>query len=102
MLLTIDAGNTNTVFAVFDEDRIAGQWRIATDRDRTSDEYALAITQFLAMGGIEPDSIKVVVVANVVPQAMFQIRSMCRKYFNCEPIVVGEENVKLGDRKSVV
>lgn len=107
MLLTIDAGNTNTVFAVFDKDKIAGQWRIATDRDRTSDEYALAITQFLDMGGIKPKSIKAVIIANVVPQAMFQLRTMCKEYFNVAPIVVGDDGIKIGigialERKSEI
>jgi len=96
MLLTIDAGNTNTVFAVFNKDEVAGQWRIATDRDRTSDEYALAISQFLEMGNISSKSIDAVIIANVVPQAMFQLRTMCKKFFNITPIVVGDEGVNLG------
>lgn len=107
MLLTIDAGNTNTVFAVFDKEELAGKWRIVTDRNRTSDEYALAITQFLEMGGINYKKIDAVIIANVVPQAMFQLRAMCMEYFKCEPLVVGDENVKLGieiaiERKSEI
>src|SRR5438045_3500871 len=107
MLLTIDAGNTNTVFAVFDKKKLEGKWRIVTDRNRTSDEYALAITQFLEMGGIKKAKIDAVIIANVVPQAMFQLRTMCREYFKCEPIVVGDEGVKIGigiaiERKSEI
>ncbi len=96
MLLTIDAGNTNTVFAVFDENILAGKWRIVTDRNRTSDEYALAITQFLEMGGIKREKINAVIIANVVPQAMFQLRTMCKEYFKCEPLVIGEAGVNVG------
>ena len=96
MLLTIDAGNTNTVFAVFDKKKLVGKWRIVTDRNRTSDEYALAITQFLEMGKIKQKKIDAVIIANVVPQAMFPLRTMCKEYFNCKPVVVGEEGVKIG------
>lgn len=96
MLLTIDAGNTNTVFAVFDKKKLIGKWRIVTDRNRTSDEYALAITQFLEMGGIKQNKITAVIIANVVPQAMFPLRTMCKEYFNCKPVVVGEDGVKPG------
>jgi type III pantothenate kinase len=107
MLLTIDAGNTNTVFAVFDKDKLAGKWRIVTNRDRTSDEYALAINQFLDMGGIKQKAIKAVIIANVVPQAMFQLRTTCREYFKCEPCVVGDPGVNIGvgivlERKSEI
>ncbi len=96
MLLTIDAGNTNTVFAVFDKDKIVEKWRIVTNRDRTADEYALTINQFLDMGGIKQKEIKAVIIANVVPQAMFQLRTMCREYFNCEPCVVGDAGFNIG------
>lgn len=96
MLLTIDAGNTNTVFAVFDKKKLMGKWRIVTDRNRTSDEYAIAITQFLEMGGIKQKKINAVIIANVVPQAMFPLRTMCKEYFACNPVVVGEDGVKFG------
>lgn len=107
MLLAIDAGNTNIVFAVFDEKQLVGKWRIVTDRNRTSDEYALAIIQFLELGGIPKQAINAVIIANVVPQAMLPLRTMCLEYFNCKPVVVGEEGVKLGvkivfERKSEV
>jgi len=107
MLLTIDAGNTNTVFAVFDNKKLVGKWRIVTDRNRTSDEYALAITQFLELGGIKQKKINAVIIANVVPQAMFPLRTMCEEYFDCKPMVLGEENVNPGigillERKSEI
>lgn len=96
MLLTIDAGNTNTVFAVFDKNTLVGKWRITTERSRTADEYALAITQFLEMGGIKQKKINAVIIANVVPQAMFPLRTMCIEYFNCKPIIVGEDGANIG------
>lgn len=96
MLLTIDAGNTNTVFAVFDHNTIMGKWRITTEHTRTADEYALAINQFLEMGSIAKQKINAVIIANVVPQAMFPLHTMCVEYFKCKPIIVGEVGVKTG------
>lgn len=96
MLLTIDAGNTNTVFAVFEGKKLTGKWRIVTDRNRTADEYALAITQFLEMGGISRQKISAVIIASVVPQSVFPLRTMCKEYFSCKPVVVGDEGVNVG------
>ena len=39
MLLAFDIGNTNIVAAVHDGEQWRGQWRIATQRERTADEY---------------------------------------------------------------
>ncbi len=96
MLLTIDAGNTNTVFAVFDKKKLLGKWRIVTNRDYTADEYAMKITQFLEMGNIKQKKISAVIIANVVPQAMYPLVRMCKEYLNCEALIVGEEGVDTG------
>jgi len=52
MLLAIDAGNTNIVFALLDGETIKARWRIATDARRTADEYAVWLSQLLALEGI--------------------------------------------------
>ena len=96
MLLAIDAGNTNTVFAVFDGERIVGQWRMATDTRRTSDEYGVWLSQLLTRFAITRESIKGAVLSTVVPQATFALRMLCRHYFDVEALVVGDETVKLG------
>ena len=67
MLLVIDAGNTNTVFAVFEGNELKGQWRLATDRQRTSDEYAIAIKQLMQMSLLEIQSIEGAIISSVVP-----------------------------------
>src|SRR3546814_15698574 len=54
MLLAIDAGNTNVVFAVFDGERRLGSWRISTDHNRTSDEYAVWLTHLMALVQLRP------------------------------------------------
>jgi len=89
MLLVIDVGNTNVVFAVFDGKELAGQWRISTDAKRTSDEYGVWLTQVLEHHGITPASIKQAVCASVVPQALFDLRQLSKRYFNCELMVIG-------------
>ncbi len=58
MLLVIDVGNTNVVFAVFEGEKILGQWRISTDARRTADEYGVWLTQVLTHSKIAPTQIK--------------------------------------------
>jgi len=96
MLLVIDAGNTNTVFAVFEGDEILGRWRFATDARRTSDEYAVWILNLFSMQGIRADMITAAIISTVVPRVLFDLKTMCRNYFKTEPMVVGESNIELG------
>lgn len=96
MLLAIDAGNTNTVFAVFDRDDIACQWRISADNKRTGDEYSLFLNQFLDSNGLSVGDINAVIISSVVPRNIFSLKTLSRKYFNCEPLIIGEEDVALG------
>ena len=96
MLLAIDCGNTNTVFAVFEGDSCRAQWRASTNAERTADEYAIWLTQLMGLKGLAAADIDAAIVATVVPQALFNFRSLCREYFGAEVLVVGEENVELG------
>ena len=97
MLLAIDAGNTNILFAVQDPDgKILGSWRGSTDAKRTADEYAVWLTQLMALEGLTPDRIDGAIIANVVPPVMFALKSLCRRYFRVEPMVVGEPGVDIG------
>ena len=96
MLLVIDVGNTNVVFAVFDGDKLAGQWRISTDARRTADEYGVWLTQVLEHSGIAAKKIQNAVCASVVPQALFDLRQLAKLYFNCELMVIGAPNIKTG------
>ena len=97
MLLAIDSGNTNIVFAVFDDNgEFRGQWRSSTDADRTADEFGVWLTQLLHLDGLERSRITAAVVATVVPATLFALKTLCRKYFKCEPLVVGDDGVDLG------
>ena len=95
MLLVIDVGNTNVVFAVFDGDTLAGQWRISTDARRTADEYGVWLTQVLEHSKIAPENINSAVVASVVPQTIFDLRQLTKRYFNTELMVIGDPRLKL-------
>ncbi|NBO19353.1 MAG: type III pantothenate kinase, partial [Proteobacteria bacterium] len=95
MLLVIDAGNTNVVFAVFDGERLAGQWRIATDARRTADEYGVWLTQVLQLAGISPGHIDGAVLASVVPQAIFDLRQLTRRYFHTELLLIGDQRLAI-------
>ena len=95
MLIVIDAGNTNVVFAVFDGDKLTGQWRISTDARRTADEYGVWLTQVLEHAGIAPDKINGAVLASVVPQAIFDLRQLAKRYFHTELLVIGDPRLKL-------
>jgi type III pantothenate kinase len=87
MLLVIDAGNTNIVFAVRDGARWAGIWRIATDSQRTSDEYAVWLLALLSYAGVKPTDIGAAVLGTVVPAALYHLRRLCRDWFSVEPLV---------------
>ncbi|MGB1547632.1 MAG: type III pantothenate kinase [Alphaproteobacteria bacterium] len=96
MLLAIDSGNTNIVFAIFDGDKIVGKWRSSTDSMRTSDEYAVWLTQLMATQNLKSRDVDAAIIASVVPEALFHLKSLCRDYFQAEPMVVGEEGVDAG------
>ena len=90
LLLAIDVGNTNTVFALYQDRQALGQWRLSTIRERTADEYAAALIQLIAYTGLDPKSVRHAVISSVVPEALWPLRSMCREVFGCNARVVGE------------
>lgn len=90
MLLAIDAGNTNLVFALVDGDAIKARWRIATDPRRTADEYAVWLHQLLQLEGYERSAVTAVIIGTVVPRALHNLQVLARKYFRVEPLVAGQ------------
>ena len=95
MLLAIEQGNTNTVFAVHDGRDWVAQWRTATESTRTADEYAVWLSQFLQMQGLALKVLDACIISTVVPQSLFNLRNLARRYLKTEPLVIGE-NAKLG------
>jgi type III pantothenate kinase len=87
MLLVVDAGNTNVVFAVRDRAGWRGTWRIRTDAQRTSDEYAVWLLTLIGHAGIRCEDISAAVIGTVVPAALYHLRRLCREWFSVEPLV---------------
>ena len=73
MLLAIDAGNTNLVFAVVDGGEIKARWRIATDPRRTADQYSVWLHQLLELEGFNRDDVDGVIIGTVVPRALHNL-----------------------------
>ncbi|MFA7587926.1 MAG: type III pantothenate kinase [Novosphingobium sp.] len=90
MLLAIDVGNTNVVFALFEGRKIKARWRIATDPRRTGDEYAVWLMQLLSIRGVERDRIDRIIISTVVPRALHNLEILSRNYFGVEPLVAGQ------------
>jgi type III pantothenate kinase len=96
MLLAVDMGNTNVVFALFEEGEIRARWRIATDPRRTGDEYAVWLSQLMAIEGIERSAITAMIVSNVVPRARHNLEVLAEKYFRVAPLFAGEGEATWG------
>ncbi len=90
MLLAIDAGNTNVVFALVKSDDIRGRWRIATDPRRTADEYVVWLRQLLELEGYTTDDIDAVIIGTVVPRATHNLEVLASKYFGVKPLIAGQ------------
>ena len=96
MLLAIDAGNTQTVIGLFNDAELADHWRIASLAERTSDELALAIHQFLGFHGFSFDAqVSGVAIASGVPPVTAALREMTKRYFGFEALVI-EPGVRTG------
>ncbi len=93
MLLAIEQGNTNTLFAVHDGREWTAQWRSATDASRTADEYGVWLSQLLTMQALAFADIDAVIISSVVPQSLFNLRNLARRYLKVEPLVIGENAV---------
>ena len=87
MLMVVDAGNTNVVVAVHDGTEWRGIWRIATEPQRTSDEYAVWLLTLFNLLGLKPADVERAVIGTVVPAALYHLRRLCREWFNVEPLI---------------
>ena len=90
MILAVDVGNTQILIALYEGDDIRDHWRLATNAERTSDEYAVLIRQFIGAVDVEG-----VAISSVVPRATAALRNMSTKYFKLDPVVV-EPGTKTG------
>ncbi len=99
MLLAIDVGNTNIVFALknkeADKDQPLYKWRISSKPSKTADEYMVWLTQLMALENITPDVVSGAIIASVVPECLFPLQRLCRKYFSTEALIV-DDSLELG------
>ena len=107
MLLAVDVGNTNVVFALFATEDTTGEsqsgalairarWRIATDPRRTADEYAVWLLQLMQIESFAADQVQAVIVSSVVPRARHNLDVLARKYFSVAPAFAGENEAGWG------
>lgn len=96
MLLAVDVGNTNTLFAVHDGEGWRAQWRMATDASRTADEYVVWLAQLMRLCEIGVSDIDACVISTVVPQSAFHLRNLSRRYMEVEPVVIGLDGADPG------
>jgi len=103
MLLVLDVGNTNTVLGVFSRatgdpahyDKLVANWRVATSRRGTVDEYGVLFRNLFSMAGLEAKEINGIVISSVVPPLDPTLRQVCERYFSLRPLFI-EPGVKTG------
>jgi type III pantothenate kinase len=93
MLLAIDIGNTNIVFALCEGEKTAYQWRIATNAHRTQDEYAVWLFSLMHDCKVARKDISAVAISSVVPEVNFAIRQFSRSYLKIEPMLISAGDV---------
>jgi type III pantothenate kinase len=88
MLLAIDAGNTNITLGLFRDEELISEWRLLTDRERSSDEYGADLGELFESAGIDRRNIDGVAIASVVPQLDQALTQMCEDYLELTPLFV--------------
>jgi type III pantothenate kinase len=96
MLLAIDCGNTNIVFAIYDGDEQWASWRISSDSRRSADEYIVWLTQLMTLKNINIDDITGVIIASVVPDIQPKLVALAHRGFDLVPLLVDDPDVDLG------
>lgn len=90
MILAVDVGNTNLVFALVEGGEIKARWRIATDPRRTADQYSVWLHQLLELEGYSRDDVEGVIIGTVVPRALHNLQVLSEKYFRKTALVAGQ------------
>ncbi|MBU5676279.1 type III pantothenate kinase [Alkaliphilus sp. MSJ-5] len=106
MIVVFDVGNTNIVLGVYRGKELIDYWRIATDKEKTSDEYSMVIHQFFQYNGLDINDVEDIIISSVVPNIMYSLEHASRKLFNKEPLIVGPGiktgmNIKYDNPKQV-
>lgn len=89
MLLVIDVGNSNIVLGAYDGSRLMRDWRIATDKAKTHDEYGILFHNLFRMSDLDPSAIDGIIISSVVPPLTGVLELLAQRYFGHKPLVVG-------------
>lgn len=89
MLLAFDVGNTNIVIGLFKGETLLADWRISSDRLKTTDEYGLLLEQLFRCSNLVRDEVSAVIISSVVPNLTGTLKAMSERYFHLQPMVVG-------------
>ncbi|TCS80142.1 type III pantothenate kinase [Tepidibacillus fermentans] len=95
MILVIDVGNTNTVIGVYQDQELLVYWRIASDKNKTEDEFGMILKNLFVHQQIQFSNITGAIISSVVPPMIYPLEKMVKKYFGIQPIIVGP-GVKTG------
>lgn len=95
MIFVLDVGNTNIVLGIYKDKELIVEWRLSTDSGKTSDEYMIEVAQLFSFNKLCESDISGVIISSVVPNIMYSLEHMIRKFFNKKPIIVGP-GVKTG------
>lgn len=95
MIFVLDVGNTNIVLGVYEDEKLIAEWRLSTDSKRTSDEYGVQVLKLFNSAKLNLNDVEGVIISSVVPNTMYSLEHMVRKFFNVMPIIVGP-GVKTG------
>ncbi len=106
MLFVIDVGNTNIVAGFYEKETLISSFRMATDKNKSSDEIGLFFSQLLNFEGIDKEEIDDVIISSVVPPIMHTLENAIKKYIGKTPIVVNSSldlgiNILYDDPKEV-
>ncbi len=106
MIFVLDVGNTNIVLGIYKNKELLVEWRLSTDIRKTSDEYMIEVAQLFSYSKLDVNDISGVIISSVVPNIMYSLEHMVRKFFNKKPIVVGPGiktgiNIKYDNPKEV-
>lgn len=88
MLLAVDIGNTSITLGLYQTDKLGPRWRLASDNERTADEYGILLIQLLERAGVSSGEVNEIAIASVVPPLTGTFERSCREYLNCAPLIV--------------
>ncbi|MCM2357919.1 MAG: type III pantothenate kinase [Geobacteraceae bacterium] len=89
MLLVIDVGNSNIVLGIYENERLVRDWRISTDKSKTTDEYGILVHDLFRLAGIDFAAVKDLIISSVVPTLTGVLEKLSSDYFGRKPYVVG-------------